>query len=35
VKVVTPSDYVQDGLWSLDKTFLLAGKEVWNHWWKR
>jgi len=35
VKVVTPSDYVQVGLWLLDKTFLLAGKVMWNHWWKR
>jgi len=35
VKVVTPSDYAQDGLCLFDKTFLLAGKAMWNHWWKR
>jgi len=35
MKVVTPSDYVQVGLWSRDKIFLLAGKVMWNHWRKR
>jgi len=35
VKVVTPLDYVQVGLRLLDKTSLLAGKVMWNQWWKR
>jgi len=36
MNVATLSDYAQVGLWLLDKTvFLLAGKLMGNHCWKR
>jgi len=35
MKAVTLSDYVQVGLWLLDKTFFLLADEIMgNHWWK-
>jgi len=33
MKVVTLLDYVQVGLWLLDKTIFIRRKAMWNHWW--